>query len=180
MGMPVINSYEFSLKFSVTATSEDIDAWVERLGAEGCDDALIGTGRPGRIALDFTRRAPSAQVAVLSALADVRRALPGAKLLEVGPDFVGLSDIAELVGVSRQNLRKLSLAHAGSFPAAVHDGNPAIWHLAPVLQWLQLRQGYRIDPNLLEVAKIAMRLNIAKEAAALSAAVQRRLRPLVA
>ena len=180
MRMPVNDSYEFSLKFSVTAMSEDIDAWVERLGAEGCDDALVGTGRPGRIALDFARSAPSAEAAVLSALADVKRALPGAKLLEVGPDFVGLTDVAALVGVSRQNLRKLSLAHAGSFPAAVHDGNPAIWHLAPVLRWLQVRQCYRIDPNLLEIAKIAMRLNIAKEAAALPASLQRRLRPLVA
>jgi hypothetical protein len=180
MGMPVSNSYEFTLKFSVTAPNEEIDAWVECLGAEGCDDALVGTGRPGRVALDFARSAPSAEAAVLSALADVKRALPGAKLLEVGPDFVGLTDIAELVGVSRQNLRKLSLAHACSFPAAVHDGNPAIWHLAPVLQWLQVRQCYRIDPNLLAVAKIAMRLNIAKEAAALPAAVQRQLRPLVA
>ena len=180
MGMPVSNSYEFTLKFTVTSPNEEIDTWVERLGAEGCDDALVGTGRPGRMALDFTRSAPSAELAVLSALADVKRALPGAKLLEAGPDFVGLSDIAEFVGVSRQNLRKLSLAHAGSFPAAVHDGNPAIWHLAPVLQWLQVGQGYTIDPNLLEVAKIAMRLNIAKEAAALPAAVQRQLRPLVA
>ena len=178
--MPVNNSYEFTLKFSMSITHQQIDAWVERLGAEGCNDALVGTGRPGRMALDFTRSAPSAEAAVLSALADVKRALPGAKLLEVGPDFVGLTDIAELVGVSRQNLRKLSRAHAGSFPAAVHDGNPAIWHLAPVLQWLQVRQCYTIDPNLLEVAKIAMRLNIAKEAAVLPAAVQRQLRPLVA
>lgn len=180
MRMPVNNSYQFTLKFSMNVTHPEIYAWVERLGAEGCDDALIGTGRPGRMALNFTRSAPSAEAAVLSALADVKRALPGAKLLEVAPDFVGFTDIAELVGVSRQNLRKLSLAHAGSFPAAVHDGNPAIWHLAPVLQWLQIRQCYRIDPNLLEVAKIAMRLNIAKEAAALPASVQRQLRPLVA
>jgi hypothetical protein len=180
MEMRANNSYEFTLKFGTSFADPQIDAWVERLGAEGCDDALVGTGRPGRIALDFTRSAPSAETAVLSALADVKRALPGAKLLEVGPDFVGVTDIAELVGVSRQNLRKLSLAHAGSFPAAVHDGNPAIWHLAPVLQWLQVRQRYSIDPNLLEVAKIAMRLNIAKEAAALPATLQRRLRPLVA
>jgi hypothetical protein len=180
MKMSVSNPYDFTLKFSTSVTDQHIDIWVERLGAEGCDDALVGTGRPGRIALDFTRSAPSAEAAVLSALADVKRAQPGAKLLEAGPDFVGLSDVADLVGVSRQNLRKLSLAHAGSFPAAVHDGNPAIWHLAPVLQWLQVRQCYSIDPNLLEVAQIAMRLNITKEAAALPASVQRRLRPLVA
>jgi hypothetical protein len=178
--MPVNDSYDFILKFSVSDAHQDIEAWVERLGAEGCDDALVGTGRPGRVALDFSRDASSAEAAVLSALADVKRALPGAKLLEVGPDFVGLTDIAELVGVSRQNLRKLSLAHAGSFPAAVHDGNPSIWHLAPVLQWLQVRQSYAIDSNLMEVAKVAMRLNIAKEAAALPASVQRQLRPLVA
>jgi hypothetical protein len=31
--------------------------------------------------------------------------------------MVGLTDVAEIVGVSRQNMRKSMLAHPGSFPA---------------------------------------------------------------
>ena len=41
--------YEFRLKFSLPASESDMDELVERLGAAGCDDALIGIGQPGRI-----------------------------------------------------------------------------------------------------------------------------------
>jgi hypothetical protein len=90
----------------------DPEALVERLGEAGCDDALIGIGQPGRLALEFTREAESAEEAVRSALADVRGAVPLARLIEVAPDLVGLTDVAEIVGVSRQNMRKLMLSHA--------------------------------------------------------------------
>ncbi len=53
---------------------------------------------------------------MVSALRDVKKAVPGAELIEVTPDFVGLTDVAELIGVSRQNMRKLMLAHAATFP----------------------------------------------------------------
>jgi hypothetical protein len=54
--------------------------------------------------------------AVLSTQADVHRAVPSAKLIEVAPDLVGLTDVAEIIGVSRQNMRKLMLAHPSVFP----------------------------------------------------------------
>ena len=103
--------YEFTLKFALPATHESVDELVERLGAAGCEDALVGIGQAGRIALEFTRDADSAKNAIFSALAAIKTAIPGAKLLEVTPDFVGLTDIADCVGVSRQNMRKLMLAH---------------------------------------------------------------------
>jgi hypothetical protein len=93
------------------------------LGEFGCSDALVGVGQPGRIALDFTREGPSAQAAITSALADVKKAIPDGKLVEVSPDLVGLTDVAELVGVTRQNVRKLMLSHAEDFPAPVRDGS---------------------------------------------------------
>ena len=72
--------------------------------------------------MNFTRDHDSAEKAVISALKDVNRAIPEAKLLEVAdPDFVGLTDVAELVGVTRQNMRKLMMTHTDSFPAAVHS-----------------------------------------------------------
>ena len=60
--------YEFTLKYWLTTADSDADELVERLGAAGCDDALVGIGQPGRIALDFSREARSAQAAVVSAL----------------------------------------------------------------------------------------------------------------
>jgi len=74
--------YQFSLKFSIKTPSTEIDAIVERLGKEGCTDALVGIGQEGLITLDFTREAPSAIEAINSALADVKRAIPEAQLVK--------------------------------------------------------------------------------------------------
>src|SRR6187402_2710769 len=154
--------YIFTLKYQL-AGNDDPDELVERLGEAGCDDALVGTGQPGRLALEFTRDAEIANTAVLSALANVRRAVPQAKLIEVTPDLVGLTDVAEIVGVSRQNMRKLMLAHPGSFPAPVHEGSASIWHLADVLAWLQNKGSYVLTQTIMDVARIAHEVNLAKE-----------------
>ena len=61
--------YTFTLKYPLAEHDSDPDVLVERLGEAGCDDALVGIGQPGRLALEFTREAESAQVAVRSALA---------------------------------------------------------------------------------------------------------------
>ena len=155
--------YTFTLKYQLADDDHDPDALVERLGEAGCDDALVGIGQPGRLALEFTREATSADEAVRSALADVRRVVPSAKLIEVSPDLVGLTDVAEIVGVSRQNMRKLMLAHPGSFPAPVHEGSASIWHLADVLTWLQAKGGYAQARDVLDVAQVALQVNAAKE-----------------
>lgn len=172
--------YDFTLKFKLSDADANTDDVIERLGAAGCDDALVGTGSPGRVALNFTREAESAQAAVLSALSDVKQAIPLAQLIEVGPDFVGLTDVADMVGVSRQNIRKLMVSHAATFPPAIHDGSTSIWHLALVLQWLQSRGPYQIAQSLIEVAGTAMQVNIAKEAEQLSPRFRQEMRQLVA
>jgi len=172
--------YEFTLSFKLTADEADTDTLVERLGAAGCDDALVGIGQSGRIALNFTREAGSAQEAIISALRDVKKAIPAARLVEAGPDLVGLTDIAEMVGVTRQNMRKLSLAYPDSFPVPVHSGSVALWHLAHVLRWLSDRGGYEIELPIMEVADVAMQINLIKEAALIERRVRREVRELVA
>jgi predicted DNA-binding transcriptional regulator AlpA len=172
--------FEFGMKFKLGAGDSDMDALVERLGEAGCDDATVGIGQPGRIALEFAREARSAKQAIVSALKDVKRAIPDAELIEVTPDFVGLTDVAELVGVSRQNMRKLMLTHAATFPAPVHEGTTSVWHLAHVLQWLTGRGDYSIEGQLIEVASMAMQINLAKEARRLGGRVEREMRTLVA
>ncbi|GLU30499.1 DNA-binding protein [Trinickia caryophylli] len=171
--------YTFTLRYRLPDSSLDPDDLMERLGAAGCDDALVGTGLPGRVALEFTREAPSAREAFLSALADVRRAVPGGCLIEAVPDFVGLTDVAQAVGVTRQNMRKLMIAHAGSFPAPVHCGSAAIWHLAEVLAWLRARGSYDVGADLWETAAAAMQINVAKAARQAAPAFQEALGDLV-
>lgn len=68
---------------------------------------------------------------------------PSARLIG-SRDLVELTDVADIVGVSRQNMRKLMLAHPGSFPAPVHEGGASIWHLADVLAWLQAKGSYSL------------------------------------
>ncbi|WP_312932426.1 helix-turn-helix transcriptional regulator [Stutzerimonas nitrititolerans] len=171
--------YTFTLKYQLADGDRNPDLLVERLGEAGCDDALVGIGQPGRLALEFSREAESANAAVCSALADVRRAVPLAKLIEVAPDLVGLTDVAELVGVSRQNMRKLMLANPGSFPAPVHEGSASIWHLADVLVWLQAKGSYSLARDVLEVARVALQVNLAKESRRLPRSASKELRALV-
>jgi predicted DNA-binding transcriptional regulator AlpA len=167
-----MNEFEFTLKFGLTGTPLEPDAYIERLGEEGCDDALIGVGQSGRIALQFTRAAENAFNAILSAIKDVKRAIPDAQLIEATPDLVGLSDIAQIMGYSRQYIRKLMLNNRASFPAPIHEGKAALWHLSSVLAWLQQENRYSIDELLLDVAKANMQLNIAKETANLDPSLQ--------
>lgn len=171
--------YTFILKYQLADDDRDADALVERLGEAGCDDALVGIGQPGRLALEFTRDAADAATAVRSALTDVRRAVPSARLIEVAPDLVGLTDVADIVGVSRQNMRKLMLAHPGSFPAPVHEGSASIWHLADVLGWLQDRGSYSLAKDVLDVARVALQVNVAKEGRRLPRSASKELQALV-
>ena len=159
-----MSEYEFTLTFVLSAASEDMDAVVERLGQAGCDDATVGIGRWRRLSLAFTRDAETAGAAVRSALADVRAAVPDASLLEASPDLVGLSDVAALLGVSRQNVRKLILACDAPAPVPVHEGRPTIWRLAKVLAWLRDEKRYGVPPELMDVAVATMQANIAVEA----------------
>jgi hypothetical protein len=171
--------YTFTLKYQLAEDDRDPGALVERLGEAGCDDALVGIGQPGRLALEFTREATDAEEAVRSALADVRRAVPSARLIEVAPDLVGLTDVAEIVGVSRQNMRKLMLAYPSSFPAPVHEGSASIWHLADVLTWLQVKGSYSLAQAMLEVAQVALQVNVAKEGRRLPSSAFKELKALV-
>lgn len=155
--------YIFTLKYQLAQGDSDPDVLVERLYTEGCDDALVGVGLPGRLALEFTREAATAEAALLSALMDIKRIIPDARLVEVAPDFVGLTDIADIVGVSRQNMRKLMLTHGSSFPLAVHEGKASVWHLAEVLSWLDAKGGYDLEQPVIEVARIAQSVNLVKE-----------------
>jgi hypothetical protein len=171
--------YVFTLKYQLGADDRDLDVLVERLAEAGCDDALVGVGQPGWLALEFTRESDSAKAAMRSALEDVQRAIPSARLIEAAPDLVGLSDVADVVGVSRQNMRKLMLAHLSSFPAPVHAGSAAIWHLVDVLTWLQREQGYALARGVMDVAEMALQVNVAKEGRRLARVGSRGLTALV-
>ena len=156
-----MKEYEFALKFALPSADVDVDDCIERLGGCGCDDAIVGLGQKGQIALRFIREADSAEEAVLGGISDVRCAIPEAELVEASPDFVGVSDVADLLGVSRQNVRKLIVNCKSPGPVPVHEARPTIWHLAKLLLWLRVEKGYAIDDDLVAVAETNMQVNLA-------------------
>jgi hypothetical protein len=161
-----MNAYEFTLKFQLADPQADPDRYADELYGNGCDDAVIGVGRKGKIALQFMREAESANGAILSAIADVRKAIPDAKLTEASPDFVSISEVAVLLGCTRQNVRIL-IERGVNVPPAVHEGTSTLWHLADLLTWLKESKAYAIDPALLEVAQTTRLINSIKDFEAL-------------
>jgi hypothetical protein len=159
-----MKEFEFTIKFSLGDADADPETYVDRLYGAGCDDALIGIGKTGMIALDFIREANNALEAVISAIEDVKRVIPDAQLVEATPDLVGLTDIADLVGLSRQYMRKLRVSNH-TFPAPFHEGKTAIWHLEYVLNWFQSSNTVAVDSlkSLVEVANVNRQINTVKE-----------------
>lgn len=157
-----MKEFEFTLKFTLPNIIQSPEDYINLLGENGCDDALVGIAQKGRIALQFNREAKDAYTAVTSAISDVKAAIPNAKLIESSPDLVGLTDIAKIIGVTRQYLRKLETTK-GNFPQPVYSGSLALWHLLGFLQWYESSQNKEIDTAIKEIASINMQINIARE-----------------
>lgn len=170
--------YDFTLKFSLADPDMEPEIYVEQLGEGGCDDALIGIGQKGKIALQFNREADNAYEAILSAIQDVKRIIPNVKLIEATPDLVGVADMAELMGFSRQNMRKLILTHSKTFPDPIHAGSSSLWHLLNVLQWFEQEQGKFIEESIKEIAEASMQVNLAKEVIRLDSTFQKKFNNL--
>ncbi len=155
--------YDFALTFSLSDPAADPTQYLDALFDAGCDDALVGVGQAGSIALEFDRDAPDAVEAVRSAIADVRTAIPDAEIVEVNPDLVGMSGIADLLGCSRQMVRKFTLSKSSGFPKPVHAGTAlALWHLVEVVDWAQQSEKYRkqLSSAISEIAMATWTFNL--------------------
>ena len=160
--------YHFILKFDLPDGTVDGVEYLEPLLEQGCDDAMVVTGTMGRLALDFEREADDAAGAIVSAIRDVQAAVPGAKLVEVGPDLMGLSDIAELVGCSRQNMRKYAIGEIkrkARFPAPAYSGKTILWHGFDALSWLRFNSPHMVPARILEVVRCARIINGVRDTA---------------
>ena len=159
-----MKEFNFELIFKLV-DNQDSNEYLDALFENGCDDATISTGQLGMLSLSFTREAISAAEAVESAINDVKKAIPSAKLVEATPDIVSISDISSILGHSRQYTRKLFNTDTSSLPAPIHIGNPSIWHLSEVLDWLKLvgKQENKINENLFELSHITKQINIKRQ-----------------
>lgn len=170
-----MEDYSFVLNFTLPPGTDSPEALVDALFAAGCDDATVGVGQRGMIGLDFTRAAASAEDALRSAIRDVTGVIPGATLVQAGPDLVGLTDMAAIFGFSRQNMRKYATgggAGKAAFPTPAHMGEPSLWHLAEIIAWLRGNSSVQPSETVFEVSKAAAKINLETE--------QQRLRRIMA
>ncbi len=159
-----MKEFNFELIFKLV-DNQDSNEYLDVLFENGCDDATISTGQLGMLSLSFTREAINASVAVESAINDVKKTIPSAKLVEATPDIVNISEISSILGHSRQYTRKLFNSETSSLPAPIHIGNPSIWHLSEVLDWLKSvgKQENKINENLFELSHITRQINIKRQ-----------------
>jgi hypothetical protein len=161
-----MHNYEFMLSFTLPHRDDEPEHYLDALYEAGCDDASVGVGRHGMIGLDFTRQAESAEAALGSAIRDVCQAIPGATLVQAGPDLVGLTDMAAIFGFSRQNMRKYATGQAATreaFPPPTVSGDPSLWHLAEIAAWLRQNTNIRPSADLCAVAKATAKINFEVE-----------------
>ena len=159
-----MKEFNFELIFKLV-DNQDSNEYLDALFENGCDDATISTGQLGMLSLSFTREAINASVAVESAINDVKKTIPSAKLVDATPDIVNISEISSILGHSRQYTRKLFNSETSSLPAPIHIGNPSIWHLSEILDWLKSlgKQENKINENLFELSHITRQINIKRQ-----------------
>ena len=150
--------YNFTLTLSgVTADTENLE---DALFKSGCDDALLCFYGKS-VYLEFDREAPSPDTAIRTAVEDIESA---------DSALVGLSDIAELTGMSRQAIALLKdgARGQGNFPCPVQRlrGQSPLWDWAAVAVWLVQQGRLTAHPELAENAKTIVKWNVALRAGA--------------
>lgn len=156
-----MGTYTFTLTLSgVTADTEGLE---DALFAVGCDDALVCYYSKS-VYLEFDREASSLDLAIETAITAIESAHIPMRVASVDSTLVGLSDIAELAGLTRQAvaLLKDGARGKGGFPAPVQrlNGNSPLWDWANVAQWLEHNNRLTHDPELSKNAKTLRKWNL--------------------
>lgn len=150
--------FNFDLIFRLPA-GIDHDKAIDALFEAGCDDVTPGIGEDGYIAIAFQRDGDTALDAMVLAIEQVERALPDARLTEVGPHLVTLRELGYFFGVSWQAFQRHANNAAGTFPAPVRHENPRIWRLVDVVGWVEGGNArFAVPPGLAEVARATAQL----------------------
>lgn len=150
--------FEFTITFSLPKDIWDAKKIPETIFGAGLNDALVLTGTRGMVGLDIFRESSSAEHAIESVISDIVKIYPNAVFLDVKPDLVSLSDIAKLVGQSRQNLSKLA-----EFPPPTITGPKPYWHLYQVIKWYKANKSVPFPTNTIETSKAAWMFNLQLE-----------------
>lgn len=159
-----MTTYSFTLLFTGPAAlaPENFEALVDA----GCDDASFGE-IDGQQLADFDRESSSYAAAVISAIRDMERAVPGMNVAKVESDtLVGISNIAERASLSREYVRLLAEGKRGpgTFPRPVTSlgTNRALWDWPAVATWLRetLDKPVPLSPHTNTIAAINAALDL--------------------
>lgn len=128
-----------SHEFCIIASGLDPEqqGFEDRFFEAGCDDATISY-QGGVIILAFAREAKTFLAALVSAVADVRKA--GAQIERIEPDdLVSMAEIAKRAGVTRAAVSNYYAGVRGkTFPAPVAKitSDSPLWDWLAVSRWL--------------------------------------------
>lgn len=104
----MMEKFEFDLVFSLPDGGEkDAFDLADRVYEAGFEDAVIGTGMPGLLAVSLECEGVDAETVITETARQILHHLPkGAFLRDVRPDLVSLADVAGRLSIQRQSLQK--------------------------------------------------------------------------
>lgn len=135
-----MNEFSFTLALSASRLG---DSQINALYSIVPDSTA--SERNGRTFVGFDREAPDFGSAVVSAIEDVERALPGVSVLALEPeDLVSQADIAQRRGRSRESISQLVKGERGpgNFPPPKHFvAERGLWRWREVEAWFDAYEG---------------------------------------
>ncbi len=161
----MMNNYQFQLVF-LLHPNEDTEQHLDALFEAGCDDGLMSIGKAGYLAADFTRESVTAYEAIKTAIENITKAIPHAKLIKAGPYIANLSEMANLFGCTKQNLSKYARGESPkkeSFPCPIISGKVDYWYVLDIASWFYKQDKINIQKQDIEALKAIHDLNVAIE-----------------
>ncbi|MFV0574073.1 MAG: helix-turn-helix transcriptional regulator [Vibrio sp.] len=158
-----MTTYKFHLITNKTDvfTDEQLFSLSDGLYEAGCDDATVAVTN-GTLFLSFDREAEHFQDAVLSAIKDVESVFELRVISVDASDWVGLTDAAEMAGMTKSALSRYSKGTRGTggFPCPkrkINSKNP-LWRWAEIAEWL--KQNGKANEELVKSAKFTETINL--------------------
>ncbi len=143
--------------FDFTLVVDCLDAsdpeQIDRLFSGGCGDA-VPVFRDGVTTIGFAREAAVASDALWSAVDDIERSVPGARVVHLDDDLVNLTEIAARSNVKRQAARLWAEGkRRNGFPKPeTWVGDMRLWRWSDVYEWLR-GIGRPVDEDFVPVDK---------------------------
>jgi hypothetical protein len=149
--------FEFKIFCSGVDTIDD--SFLDCLYEAGCDDALVFF-KDGYICLDFSRKASTAEQALVSALRDIAHSATDAITERIEPDdLTSLSEIARRTDVTRASLQKYARGNSkigADFPkpvANISGSRRELYSSSEVISWMLKKDRVNLPAQTLELAR---------------------------